>query len=164
MKSSKTKSDNTLSKKAIKRKIKKDLQRAISKKLTESIKNFGINGRKIEKDLSKASKRLAKKLADEFKSIDEDFTRLSTSATAAISIPPKPKQTSLAQAKKVVAKAIKTNNPPKAVLPVKRKTRPAPKKLIASPKSFSNTSTIQSEDTALTTNPIVEKSDVSVKI
>ncbi len=164
MKSSKTKSDNKLSKKAIKRKIKKDFQRAISKKLTESIKNFGIIGRKIEKDLNKASKRLAKKLADEFKNIDEDFKRLQTSAKSVISAPPKPKQMSLTQAKKVVAKAIKTNNPPKAVIPVKRRTRSAPKKLIASPKSFSNTSAIQSEDTALTTNPVVEKSDASVKL
>lgn len=164
MKSNQTKSDNTLSKKAIKRRIKKDLQRAISKKLTESIKNFGIIGSKIEKDLNKASKRLAKKLAGEFKNIEEDFKQLQTNEKSAISGPPKLKQTSLAQAKKVVAKATKTNNPPKATRPVKKRTAATPKKPIISPKSLSNTSRAQSENTALTTNPVVEKSDVSTKI
>lgn len=164
MKSSKTKSDSELSRKAAKRKVKKDLQKAISQKLMRSIKTFGVIGNKIEKDLSKVSKRLAKKLANELKDIGEDFKKMQTQTKAAIGLTRKPKQTSLAKAKKIVTEVIKTNKPTKARTTVKRRVTFTPKKSAKSSQLVSNTSTIQSDNTTLTAKPAGEKSDVSTKL
>lgn len=67
MKTNKTKSARKEEKKAVKRIAKKELEASVSDKFMEAIRSLGHDAGKIGKDIKKAGKQVAKKLAEKMK-------------------------------------------------------------------------------------------------
>ena len=66
MKASKSKTNKKTAKRTTKRIAKKELEESIMDKFIEVISNLGHDAGKLGKDIKKASRQLAKKLADNF--------------------------------------------------------------------------------------------------